>query len=265
MRRTVLLVALSWCACSGKSSSSDPIDLLYGEVHIHQFEGGSHLGALFVRTPVPAASVPADEILPTTPPSQTAGGCTLTNIDPTSLPPTPAQVDAGVVHLRGDRDVDLAWMASLAGYEPTTPLPLGSNVFGSGVTVRISSDGGAVPGFSGSVVTPAPLQLLSPQALFVGDKGDFTVTWVPSNAERVTIDLVVSRSDGASAIIDCRADDATGSFAIPRALLDAVPARPRDLQLEVSRDQILSAPSRRAGQGVLLHAGFEAELAGHEP
>jgi hypothetical protein len=65
--------------------------------------------------------------------------------------------------------------------------------------------------------------------------------------------------------ISCRADDAAGQFTFPRELLERLPAPPRDLQLEVFRNQIVRVPTAAAGTGVILHASFERKLDGHEP
>jgi hypothetical protein len=250
-------------ACNGGSS---PPALLFGEVHIHQFADGAHLSALFVRTPIPAAAVPGDEILPASPPSMTAGACTLARLDPTTLPAPPPPADAGDVHLvAADRTVELAWRPP-AGYVPLTPVPLGAPLFSDGERVDVRGDGGAMPAFAGSVTTPPPLVLAAPRALAVPDVGDFAVAWTAAPGDaRVTVDLVVSRADGAASLVECRVADADGAVRAARALLDALPPRPRDLQLEVSRDVIVRAGSRRSGQGVLLHAGYEAALAAHEP
>jgi hypothetical protein len=258
----VVVIAFVLCGCSGSSSPT----MLFGEVHIHQFADGAHLSALFVRAPVAASAVPGDEILPGTPPSLVMGTCTLTRLDPTMLPPVPALADAGNVHLSGpNRVVELAWRPP-AGYVPLTPLALGTEAFADGVRVDVSGDGGTMPAFSGSVNTPPALVLVQPHALAVGDAGDLTIAWTPAPGDaRITVDLVVSRADGASSLVECRVADSDGAVTIPRALLDGVPPRPRDLQLQVSRDDIVRAPSRRSGQGVILHAGFEAALAAHEP
>ncbi len=255
-------------ALVGACNGSSPVTMLYGEVHIHQFADGAHLSALFVRAPVAAASVPGDEILPLIPSTTSAGACTLTPLDAAKQPPAPALVDDGTLHLvaaDGSRTVELVWLQGTSSYAPITPLPLGAPVFAGGVRIAVDGAGAVMPAFSGAVVTPQPLMLTEPHALAIPAGGDLAITWPPAGGERVTVDLVVSRSDGASMLIECRAADADGTVAVPRALLDALPPRPRDLQLEVSRDDIVRAPSRKSGQGVLLHAGFEVALAAHEP
>jgi hypothetical protein len=47
---------------------------------------------------------------------------------------------------------------------------------------------------------------------------------------------------------------------LPTALLALLPAAPRQMQLQVSRDVIAVAPSDAAGEGVVLHAGYEATV-----
>jgi hypothetical protein len=266
-RMRVTAIAWALVAGCGGSGSMDPgrIDSLYGEVHIHQFAEGSHLSALFVRTPVAAAAVDGDEILPSLPPNARDGACTLTQLDPAALPSVPALSEAGVVHLDGDRAVELVWDGALMGYRLSQPLSLSAPAFAGGVTVQVTGDGGAAPAFAGSVTTPPPLELTTPRALALGDVGDLAIAWMPAHADVVTIDLVVSTDDGRAAQIHCVADDAAGALAVPRTLLSGVPARPRDLQLMVSRDQIVRAPSHTARLGVILHAGWEAALAAHEP
>jgi hypothetical protein len=65
--------------------------------------------------------------------------------------------------------------------------------------------------------------------------------------------------------IRCRADDAAGEFRFPPRLMARLPDPPRDLQLEVSRNQIVRVMSAVEGVGVILHASFARKLDGHEP
>src|SRR3954454_12262335 len=92
MRPWLLLAVLSGCA--------PPPEVVYGEVHLHQFTGGSHPGAFFVAQPTLRSLVQGDSVPPRGPPVAVAGECAPTTATcPRCVPPTP--FDAGTIHIRG--------------------------------------------------------------------------------------------------------------------------------------------------------------------
>jgi hypothetical protein len=81
---------------------------------------------------------------------------------------------------------------------------------------------------------------------------------------RVQVTLIVSTSDGRFALVQCSADDTAAQSLLPATLMAQLPAPPRDVQLEVSRDQIVRVPSSQAGLGVIAHAGYAVSVDWHE-
>jgi hypothetical protein len=57
--------------------------------------------------------------------------------------------------------------------------------------------------------------------------------------------------------------DTDGAFTLSDGLLAGLPPPPRDLSLEISRDE-LSFASAGQGRGVILHSGYALTLTGHE-
>jgi len=253
-------IALLLCSCGGDAG----VQRLYGEVHIHGFAGGSHPSALFLAVGTPVSSVDGDSILPGQPPSDRAAGCTLFDGACTGCAPPPPPVDAGPVHIRGGAgiaDVELGFVAAQRTYLPGAPVERA--IFAGGESLAVDGDGAVAPAFRGAVIAPAPLVLTAPSAPGLGD-GDFEVAWPADVASRVDVQLVASTSDGRYAIVECVADDSAGRVALPGSLLRRLPPRPRDLQLEASRDQLTVAKSVQSGDGVVLHAGYAVQLHWHE-
>lgn len=84
-----------------------------------------------------------------------------------------------------------------------------------------SSDAGFAP-FEAKVTTTDAVfstldQILPTEAFGVGD---LMIGWVPGAAD-LTISLVVTGTLGNTGTVTCEADDTTGSFAVPRAAIDA--------------------------------------------
>ncbi|HZS37711.1 MAG TPA: hypothetical protein VFF06_12830 [Polyangia bacterium] len=277
MRRLVrrlgaLAAVLAGAACGGCSPSvadANGVSALYGEVHVHQFPGGVHPAALFLRQAVAADGVTGDSVVPTAAlPSRVEGPCTLT-LPSTCAPPcgpVPAFADGGAVHVRGghsDGDVTLAFDAATENYAATPPLARGAAIFSGGEMLSVSGDGAEAPAFSGSVRAPVPLALAAPAQPLAAANG-VTVAWTPDQSDRIAISLVASTTDGRFAVLQCFVADAPGSFALPSSLLAALPAPPRDLQLEVSRDFLAHVPSVKSSDGVVVHAGWAVTVTGHE-
>jgi hypothetical protein len=245
---------------------------LYGEVHVHEFASGVHPGALFVAQPVAASATSGDSLFPPATTTQ-SGSCALTLSSPETNAPLPGPIaaglaDAGVVRIAGGHgiaEVDLAVQLPEGSYLPTSRLPPGQPIFSGGETLRISGGGGAsAAAFAGSLAAPRPLTLTAPATLALTGGADLPIAWVADHASRIDATLVVSTSDGRWAIVECESSDEAGQLALPAALLAAVPEAPRDLQLEVSRDQ-LGVAAGPSDTGVLIHAGYEASLDAHQP
>jgi hypothetical protein len=258
------LIALALTGCGNMSQPGPP--QLYGEVHIHGFTGGSHPGALFIGSPRPADRVRGDDVADDPPPSLASDGpCALYATICATCADPPPPIDGGPVHITGGlgiADVELAWISSQHTYLPSTPID--AAIFTGGEPLEVSASGAKAPGFRGSIVAPRPLALLAPASRPLLGSGDFRIAWAPDNGTRIDVVLIGSTGDGKAALIECIADDAGGQVTVPASLIAGLPAAPRDLQLEVSRDVIGSAASDSAGLSVLLHAGWETELSWHE-
>lgn len=250
------------CGRPANGAMSGTPQSLYGEVHVHGFDGGSHPSALFVAAATPAARVDGDDIVAEPPADAVAGTCRLTLGSCSRCPTQPPAIDGGTVHITGGRgigDVELRFTDGI--YLPVQQI--GAVIFDGGETLTFDGDGATAPAFHGTLLAPAPLMMRVPPASRIG-AGDFVVGWVPDVSTRIDITLVASTSDGRIAIVECTADDAAGQTALPASLLSAMPPPPRDLQLLVSRDIIAFQPSVERGLGVVTHAGFETVLRWHE-
>lgn len=254
MRRALVCVISLSAACR-----HDDLKQLVGEVHIHEFAGGVHPAALFVRTPTPAASVDGDTVL-VDPAARRDGDCVIARSSDAPLADPPI-VDGGKLRILGGAGighVELT-MQGTSGYLPIE-LPH-RELFAGGERITIEAEGGEAPAFRGSLMAPARLELLSPTVLRL----PLIVRWKPDRADRMVISLVASRSDGQWTALRCLAADAAGEFRFPSRLLTVLPPEPRDLQLEVRRDRIVRVPTAQAGTGVILHASFAASLSGRDP
>ena len=259
------LVVLAWTAllaCGCHDRAPRALARLAGEVHVHGFTGGFHPAALFVASPVPAERVDGDSLLAQEEPR--AGGCALTSSSDVRPTPEVTQADAGPLSILGGRGVPRIELAfdKGSGYGWRGSLPH-TEAFTGGELLTFDASGGAAPAFHGTLEAPALLELTAPAKLAVPSDG-FTVRWKAARAERIVLQLVASRPDGKWAVIRCRADDAAGELTFPRALLRQLPPPPRDLQLEVSRNQIARVETQQPGTGVILHASFARKLTAHE-
>jgi hypothetical protein len=247
MRAIAFLLALAGCSRAPR---------LYGEVHVHQFPGGSHPAALFLAAGVPP--VTGDTVVPDAAPLASAGGCDL--FTPDRPPPAiTAPVDGGAVHIRGGRlagAVDLRW-GRRSGYLAQPPFVPGTTVFAGGEPLEFSGDGATAPAFHGTLRAPMPLELRAPDRL--ERLAGLVIEWVPGTAERVLVTAIASTSDGRFAVLKCVASDGAGRVTLPASLVERMPPPPRDLQLEVRRDAIGRAPP-----GIILHASWALRLTGQE-
>jgi hypothetical protein len=263
--RSLAVLGLVAVGCGGPTGV--PVRELYGEVHLHALSDGSHAYAAFVGRPVSVDDVAGDTILqPVLLPMRSEGPCTLTLPTGCAPPcgPTPVYVDGGAVHLRSQTaSVELVFDSAALGYRAQA-----SGTFVAGAHVEVEGDGAVVPAFHGSLDAPAPVQLLSPGGDGLSGlgavRGDLHLAWVPARATTLAVSLIATTPDGAWATIDCRIPDEPGEFSLPASLLDGLPAAPRALVLQVSRDRLTVAASATAEEGVLLHAGTLTRLEGRE-
>jgi hypothetical protein len=261
--RVALLLLAAGCA-----ETPAPVDAVYGEVHVHLYDTGTHPSVLFVAQPIPLGEVEGDSVLRrVTLPARSEGPCTL--VLPSACPPpcgpSGMLADGGAVHLRGDRGgtLDLTWHATLFSYQPTVIIPRGTVLFGAGETISVTGEGAQARPFSGSIVAVEPLVREAPAALPYPSGAPWRVSWQPAHAERIQIYLVASTGDGRFATITCNVPDEDGAFTIPSSLISSLPAPPRDLLLDVSRDQLAYA-SAGDNLGVILHSGSSLRIGGHE-
>jgi hypothetical protein len=255
-------IACALSACSGATTLPPPTQL-YGEVHVHQFPGGTHPAALFLAQAVATASVDGDTVVPSvTLPTVTMGACVLTLPSSCAPPcgPVPDYIDGGAVHLRGERGgaIDLMFAAETGGYDAATQT---ERVFADGERITVRGDGAVAPPFSGEIVAPATLVAELPSPLAV--KSGLAISWVPDRSDYLSLALAASTSDGSWGVVACRAADGDGQITVPPSLLAQLPPPPRQLSLSLSRDRLGYADGP-AGEGILLHAGFALSAMGHE-
>jgi len=236
---------------------------LVGEIHVHGFAGGVHPAALFLSTPVSADEVDGDSVVPEATGTK-RDGCVIVSSDDKSAPPELHVVDAGALRILGGLGVPRVELAFHPGegYLPVGELPR-RELFGGGEPLTYEADGGEAPAFRGSLVAPVPLELYAPAKLTLPGTS-LTVRWKPDRAERIQLALIASTRQGRWVAIRCRAVDAAGVFTFPAALVAKLPPPPRDLQLEVTRNQIVRAATAVEGVGVILHASFARKLDGHD-
>jgi hypothetical protein len=246
--------------------AANGIAQLYGEVHIHGFAGGFHPAATFIWPGVPASEVNDDSIVsPAAPPRAACSLARSTDARPDAAPPV--ALDAGVLRLRGGHGVPelaLAFQRDSHSYLWAGDLPH-SPLFLGGEPITIEGEGhGPVPSFRGILRAPSVLELLTGKPLEVGN-GRLAVSWKPGDAERIVLSLVASKQSGEWTVIRCRASDETGRFEFPEALLAELPPPPRELQLYVSREELVRVGSTDPSRGVLLHASYATKLSASEP
>jgi hypothetical protein len=262
MRIASLFISCALLTAGCHPRSSQRLRTLVGEVHIHGFAGGVHPAALFVKSPVAAAQVDGDSIVDER--SDATGESCVSVSSATFAAPRFDMIDAGHLRIKGGtgiRDVELAFDKQ-AGYLPVTELPH-HELFTGGERLTIETDGHAALPFAGALEAPTRLEITEPANLSLTQTG-LTVRWKPDHAERVKLALVVSRRDGRWVVVRCKAADAAGQFTFPAELLAGLPEPPRDLQLEVTRNQMVRVATAVEGTGVILHASFASKLDAHE-
>jgi hypothetical protein len=258
-------VVVAWLAgACGEAPSDGSVAALYGAVHLHEFQGGSHPGASFLSQPVPATAVSGDSIVPDPiVPDDREGACALSSSGSAIASQRPPEwVDAGEVHVRGGLlPIDLRFDRTARTYLPASSGFESAVLFEGGERLLISGDGGSVPAFSGAVEAPRPIVLLEPREL-TNQAVAATVRWVPDAEPGATVevDLAVSYHDNRWALISCTIDDAAAELEVsPRLMAQLGPDR--SLSLAVARNRTVRV--RAKGQlGVVLHAGYQLTLEG---
>lgn len=266
MRGLAALLVASWAGCRG--APPPPVTDVYGEVHLHHYATGTHPAALFVAPAIPVAAVQGDSVLQqVTLPARMEGPCTLVLPSACAPPcgPSATFVDAGAVHLRGERGgtLDLTYHASQFSYQPVQALAPGTVLFAGGERVTVTGDGAEAPAFTGAIRVAEPLVLEGPAALPWPAGAPFEVAWTVGRGDRIQLVLLASTRDGLFSTLTCNVPDDAGRFTLPAGLIAALPAPPRDLRLEVSRDDFDYGNAGR-GLGVIVHAGSSLSLSGHE-
>jgi hypothetical protein len=263
--RRAILLGLLGLTCAGPLGCHRRRPHVIGEVHVHQFEGGSHPAAFFVGKPRPLPAAPTDTLVPDPAPVDSEGRCALYLPVPPSSELVP--VDAGPVAITGGQllpRINLALSAAGRAYLPDESFKMGMPVFAGGELLTYEGGGSAGETlrrrFRGTLRAPMPLELLAPSGRIT--TRDLAIRWKPGTAERVLATLIVSRQDGTASIIKCSSEDAAGQLVIPPRLIRGLVAPPRDLQLEVRRDAISQAPSE--GGAVILHASWAVVRLGSE-
>ncbi len=257
MRLALAFSGLLAGACGGAPSISSRA----GEVHLHQYSTGAHLSALFLDPPTPLAQTEFDSALPSVnAPVFDDGTCRVFVVRTCTDCPALSVVDGGDVDVAGlPRPVDLAFHRDLGGYDD---LVVDGQFLAGGAQAKVTSLGSErVPAFEASVRIPQPIAPST--TLESGLAGGLEVGWTPAGGD-VKIALTVVPIAGDVAAVTCVADEAAGRFRMSDAALALLPPPPRQLQLEVSRYQLLDVPLGD-GRGVVVHGGNAVLSAVSEP
>ncbi len=288
MHRAPLSLALLVVGCSSSSAPVDdflppstaPVVAAVGEVHLHQFPLGSHAWAAFVETPVPLSEIAADELsVIQTKPTRVESGCELylpPRCSPACAPntwceadgvcaplPLATYVDAGDVHVTGSATLPALrlYYDSASGSYGSDPPPGATQLFAGGE--RLTLHGGhAGWSFDAALPAPKPVVVTAPDLtvdLHLPLDDVFEVAWQSESASSMVVTVTVSGASGTSGAngdygwVRCATSD-TGRLSIPRSMMAALPRPPRDLRLEVERQEQKTFPTATAGLGVIVHA-----------
>jgi hypothetical protein len=291
-RRCAALVAalLLAAGCGGARSASPPaangaddaaaptlaangVTELVGEVHLHQYPGGTHAWTAFVDQGLPVDAAKKDSIteIDTVVTSQegpcvlrVAPDCTQACPGPTFCfapdtcqdLPTWKYIDGGEVDVTGSSIVPLIrmyWDATSAGYD-SQPAPGAPELFAGGDPLRLAGGTGDFI-FEQSVQAPSGVTLLTPDPgsdLHLAP-GALAVTWAPDVSDAIEILITSQASSGASAVIRCVTTD-TGALTVPADMIDALPPPPRQTSFQILRNDDRIVPVARAGAGIFVHA-----------
>lgn len=248
---------------------------LIGEIHLHQFPLGSHGWAGFLADPVPRTSAVGDQLVAYEPaPTSIEGPCTL-YVQPTCDPGctgdtlclgpntcTPYSavryVDIGDVHIVGSRvvnEIRMFFAGASGPYECDPPAGRG-HLFEGGESLHVAGGEGDLA-FDGTLTAPKPVVVTTPDLthdLHFGTDA-LSLAWETEHSLQMVITLTASSSngDGAAATIRCSTSD-TGALTVPASMMSRLPRSPRDLRLEIERNDERILPTARRGVGVIVHA-----------
>lgn len=275
----VATVALGLPACSGSEAPDETappvvpaVTALVGEVHLHQFNGGSHPSASFVADPIPyEGHVPRELVYIEAEPTARVGTCSL-YLPPTCAPscegdtfcsapnectalPSAEFVNGGPVEVLGAAyapRIDLWFDTTWGGY--ASDPPAGTDLLFAG-RERLEIEGGAGPWhYAGELTAPKRAQLLVPGPSvpipFVAGE-PFPISWVPEQDRTVTVTLSVESPAGYG-YIRCYAPD-TGSLTIDPTLTAALPAESTRTRLELNVSRQVVLPLAQPELGVVFH------------
>jgi hypothetical protein len=248
-------------ACAGASE----VDRLVGEVHLHQNPMSAYVHALFVDPPTPVAQARGDSALPTPPSLYEEGGCQAYEVRGcTGDCNTPVTIDAGEVEIAGlAREIKLRYQPMFGGYDD---LVFDGAFLPGGAMVDARGQGrGKVPAWEGSVRLADPLQISS--TLGAG-LGGLRFDWSPGTRPAEIEALISVTPQGPDAlptrVIRCAIDDAAGELRVPDAALALMPAAPRVIQIETTRQELVRV-ALGSGLGVVLHGGYSVSESRSEP
>jgi hypothetical protein len=254
--------------------STAPVVAAVGELHLHQFPLGSHAWAAFVDAPVPLSQIAADELaVLQTKPTEVVSGCELylpPRCSPSCAPnafceadgvckplPLAKYVDAGDVRVTGS--VTLASLRLF--YDPASgsyasdPPPGATKLFDGGERLLVHGGHGrwsfeaAIPAPKAVVVNAPDLSL----DLHLPLDAPFEIVWQSESASSIVVTINASGSDGEYGYVRCATSD-TGKLTVPRDMMAALPRPPRDIRLEVERQEQKTFPTATDGLGVIVHA-----------
>jgi len=259
---------------AGLVPSAPGVTALVGEVHLHQFPGGTHAWTAIVDRDIPPAFASKDSITEIdTVVSSQEGPCTLYTsptctpdcagatycFAPDSCQPLPEwpYIDGGEVDVTGSSVVPRIrmWWDTAAATYVSDPAPGGPELFAGGETLHLAGGTGD-HAFTFDVPAPKPIALSTPDPM--SDlhlvPGALEVAWTSGIADSVEVIVVAQASTGAQGEIRCVTTD-SGSLTIPADLMNAIPPPPRQTSFQILRNNERIAPVARAGAGLFIHAG----------
>lgn len=180
-----------------------------------------------------------------------ASGCSIQTCATNS-----GQANAGVITIRGGtQEVSL-----VPGAGPSAqykPFDMAGLTFPSGSTLTITGAGGVVPGFQGSLVFPAALDVLTPniamgQTTIIDSSTDLVVGWNGGTGQTLVY-LQSDAGNGSFLSLGCWFDEGAHKAVVPSALL-------RSFKSQMARAQntyLLVFPTARS---TVVNGGWGVEL-----
>ncbi len=159
-------------------------------------------------------------------PSVTQTGCTVVGIDGCTLERCvdsyPTIVGAGSIAVAGGLYPLLLTPGAVGVYGPEADDGGALTLWHGGETLVVSGSGGAVPPFTGSVVAPMQVTVLTPMPGLVARGEGFGVQWFQASPGRVAVDFTTVVENGHD-YLDCQFDVATAYGTVPPDALSALP------------------------------------------